>query len=71
MPELELTAGTIDYEDTGGDGPVLVLLGDASMDESVWEPMVADLQRDHRRVVPVAAEGVLVSIEDRDRVESV
>ena len=27
MPEVELTAGTIDYEDTGGEGPVLVLLG--------------------------------------------
>ena len=27
MPELELTAGVIDYEDTGGGGPVLVLLG--------------------------------------------
>jgi len=43
MPELELTAGTIDYQDTGGDGPVLVLLGGVSMDGSVWEPMVADL----------------------------
>ena len=47
MAELELTAGTIDYEDTG-DGPVLVLLGGVSMDGSVWDPMVADLQRDHR-----------------------
>ena len=27
MPELELTAGVIEYEDTGGDGPVLVMLG--------------------------------------------
>jgi pimeloyl-ACP methyl ester carboxylesterase len=52
MPEVELTAGTIDYQDTGGDGPVLVLLGGVSMDGSVWEPMVADLQRDHRCVVP-------------------
>ncbi len=52
MPELELTAGTIDYQDTGGDGPVLVLLGGVSMDASVWEPMVADLQRDHRCIVP-------------------
>lgn len=52
MPELELRAGTIDYDDTGGDGPVLVLLGGVTMDGSVWEPMVADLQRDHRCVVP-------------------
>jgi pimeloyl-ACP methyl ester carboxylesterase len=52
MPELELTAGTIDYADTGGDGPVLVLLGGVSMDGSVWDPMVADLSRDHRCIVP-------------------
>jgi pimeloyl-ACP methyl ester carboxylesterase len=52
MPTVELTAGTIDYQDTGGDGPVLALLGGVSMDGSVWEPMVADLQRDHRCVVP-------------------
>jgi len=52
MPEIELTAGTIEYEDTGGDGPVLVLLGGLVMDGSVWDPLVADLRRDHRCVVP-------------------
>jgi pimeloyl-ACP methyl ester carboxylesterase len=52
MPELELTAGTIEYEDSGGDGPVLVLLGGLAMDGSVWEPLVDDLRRDHRCVVP-------------------
>jgi pimeloyl-ACP methyl ester carboxylesterase len=52
MRELELTAGTIEYEDTGGDGPVLVLLGGLAMDGSVWDPLVADLRRDHRCVVP-------------------
>ena len=52
MPELELTAGVIDYEDTGGEGPVLVLLSGLVMDGSVWDPVVADLRRDHRCVVP-------------------
>jgi pimeloyl-ACP methyl ester carboxylesterase len=52
MPELELTAGTIDYEDTGGDGPVLLMLGGVVMDGSVWDPLVEDLRRDHRCVVP-------------------
>ncbi len=52
MPAVELTAGTIDYEDTGTDGPVLVLLGGVLMDGSVWDPVVADLRRDHRCVVP-------------------
>jgi pimeloyl-ACP methyl ester carboxylesterase len=52
MPEIELTAGTIDYEDTGGDGPVLVLLGGLIMDGSVWDPLVEDLRVDYRCVVP-------------------
>jgi pimeloyl-ACP methyl ester carboxylesterase len=52
MSELELTAGTIEYEDTGGDGPVLVMLGGLAMDGSVWDPLVADLRRDHRCVIP-------------------
>src|SRR6185437_8293445 len=52
MPEIELTAGTIEYEDTGGDGPVLVLLGGLVMDGSVWDPLVQDLRADHRCVVP-------------------
>src|ERR1035438_85017 len=52
MRELELTAGTIEYEDTGGDGPVLVLLGGLAMGGPVWDPLVADLRRDHRCVVP-------------------
>jgi pimeloyl-ACP methyl ester carboxylesterase len=52
MAELELTAGTIEYEDTGGDGPVLVLLGGLVMDGSVWDPLVEDLRGDFRCVVP-------------------
>jgi len=36
MPTVELTAGPIDYEDSGGDGPVLVFLGGVLMDGSVW-----------------------------------
>jgi pimeloyl-ACP methyl ester carboxylesterase len=52
MPQLELTAGVIDYEDTGGDGPVLVLLGGLVMDGSVWDPMLENLRRDHRCIVP-------------------
>ena len=52
MPEIELSAGTIEYEDTGGEGPVLVLLGGLVMDGSVWDPLVAELRDDHRCVVP-------------------
>jgi pimeloyl-ACP methyl ester carboxylesterase len=49
---VELSAGSIEYEDTGTDGPVLVFLHGVAMDGSVWQPVVADLSRDHRCVVP-------------------
>jgi len=52
MPEIELTAGTIEYEDTGGEGPALLLLGGLIMDGSVWDPLVAELRGDYRCVVP-------------------
>jgi len=52
MAELELTAGTIEYEDSGGDGPVLVLLAGGAMDGSVWDPVVEELRGEFRCVVP-------------------
>lgn len=52
MAEIELSAGTIEYEDTGGDGPVLVLLHGLAMDGSLWRGVVADLREDHRCIVP-------------------
>jgi pimeloyl-ACP methyl ester carboxylesterase len=52
MREVELSAGMIEYEDTGGDGPVLVLLHGLMMDASLWDEVVADLSADHRCVVP-------------------
>ena len=36
MPSVELSAGPIDFEDTGGDGPVLVLLHGVPMDGRLW-----------------------------------
>jgi pimeloyl-ACP methyl ester carboxylesterase len=52
MTELELSAGTIEYDDTGGDGPVLVLLHGLLMDGSLWTGVVEELSADHRCVVP-------------------
>src|SRR4051812_49740492 len=52
MPAIELTAGTIDYEDTGGDGPVVVLLHGLAMDGSLWRHVVDGLRAGHRCVVP-------------------
>jgi pimeloyl-ACP methyl ester carboxylesterase len=52
MREIELSAGTIDYEDTGGDGPTIVLLHGFMMDASLWDGPIADLSADHRCVAP-------------------
>jgi pimeloyl-ACP methyl ester carboxylesterase len=52
MPELELSAGTIEYEDTGGSGPAIVFSHGLFMDGSQWRHVVADLRRDYRCVLP-------------------
>ncbi len=43
MSEIELSAGIIDYTDTGGDGPVIVLLHGLLMDASLWDDVIAAL----------------------------
>ena len=50
--QIDLSAGTIDYLDTGGDGPTVVLLHGLLMDSSLWDGPIADLAADHRCVVP-------------------
>ncbi|MFG2626606.1 alpha/beta fold hydrolase [Streptomyces sp. NPDC048473] len=52
MRDIELSAGTIEYEDTGGDGPTVVLLHGLMMDSSLWDGPIADLAADHRCVAP-------------------
>jgi pimeloyl-ACP methyl ester carboxylesterase len=52
MPELELSSGTIDYEDTGGSGPVVVLVHGLMMDGSLWRNVIANLRTDFRCVAP-------------------
>ena len=52
MREIELSAGTIEYEDTGGSGPTVVLLHGLVMNGSVWRHVVEDLRADHRCIVP-------------------
>jgi pimeloyl-ACP methyl ester carboxylesterase len=52
MPEVELSSGTIDYEDTGGNGPVVVLVHGLMMDGSLWRHVIADLRSDFRCVAP-------------------
>ena len=52
MQEAELSAGIIEYEDTGGSGSLLVLLHGLAMDGSLWRHVVRELRVDHRCVVP-------------------
>ncbi len=52
MREIELSAGTIEYTDTGSGGPAMVLLHGLMMDSSLWDGPVAELSADHRCVAP-------------------
>ena len=52
MSAIELSSGVVEYTDSGGDGPVLVLLHGLMMDASLWDQVIADLSRDHRCVAP-------------------
>jgi pimeloyl-ACP methyl ester carboxylesterase len=55
--DIELSAGTIDYEDTGGDGPAIVLLPGLMMDASLWADVIAELSPDHRCIAPTLPMG--------------
>ncbi|MFB7229565.1 alpha/beta fold hydrolase [Streptomyces fimicarius] len=52
MGDVRLSAGVIEYHDTGGDGPVVVLLHGVAMDGSLWDEVVAGLGDQVRCIVP-------------------
>ncbi|HET9152851.1 MAG TPA: alpha/beta hydrolase [Solirubrobacterales bacterium] len=52
MPEVELSAGRIDYQDTGGDGPVVVLVPGLMMDWRQWRKVIDELRPEFRCVSP-------------------
>jgi pimeloyl-ACP methyl ester carboxylesterase len=52
MNEVELSSGTLQYVDSGTDGPVVVLLHGLLMDASLWDDVIADLATDHRCIAP-------------------
>jgi pimeloyl-ACP methyl ester carboxylesterase len=52
MTAIELSSGTIEYTDTGGDGPVLVLLHGLMMDASLWDGVIAELPSGLRCLAP-------------------
>jgi pimeloyl-ACP methyl ester carboxylesterase len=55
--QIELSAGTIEYQDTGGDAPIVVLLGGLLMDATLWTGVVAELAVDHRCIAPTLPMG--------------
>jgi pimeloyl-ACP methyl ester carboxylesterase len=52
VEQIDLSAGTIEYLDSGGDGPVLVLLAGLLMDASLWDDVTAALAPGHRCIAP-------------------
>ncbi|MFI6345997.1 alpha/beta fold hydrolase [Streptomyces sp. NPDC050560] len=57
MPRIELTPGTIEYEDTGGGGPVVVLLHGLLQNATVWRKIVPALSPTHRVITPTLPYG--------------
>jgi pimeloyl-ACP methyl ester carboxylesterase len=52
MAEIELSAGPILYEDSGGEGPVIVLCHGLLMTASLWDEVVEELGPGFRCVRP-------------------
>jgi pimeloyl-ACP methyl ester carboxylesterase len=52
MAEIELSAGSIRYEDSGGEGPVVVLCHGLLMAASLWDAVVEELGPGFRCVRP-------------------
>jgi pimeloyl-ACP methyl ester carboxylesterase len=53
VPEVEVTAGPIEYGDSGGEGRPIVFLGGLPHDERLWDAVVAELAPKFRCLTPV------------------
>ncbi len=53
MPEVEVTAGPVEYGDSGGAGRPVVFVGGLPHDESLWDGVVAELAPRLRCLTPV------------------
>jgi pimeloyl-ACP methyl ester carboxylesterase len=53
MPRVEVSAGTIEYGDSGGSGPALVMLPGLAMDGRLWEGVIEELGDGYRCLTPV------------------
>jgi pimeloyl-ACP methyl ester carboxylesterase len=57
MPEVEVTAGPIEYEDTGGEDPVLVFVPGLAMDGRQWGAVSEELRGEFRCLAPTLPMG--------------
>ena len=57
MAHVEVSAGTIEYDDTCGNGPVVVFVDGLLMDGAQWRHVVANLRNDFRCVLPTLPMG--------------
>lgn len=53
MPEVEVSAGPIEYGDSGGEGRPVVFIGGLPHDERLWDGVVAGLSPQFRCLTPV------------------
>jgi pimeloyl-ACP methyl ester carboxylesterase len=53
VPEIQVTAGQIEYGDSGGGGRPIVCVGGLPHDESLWDGVVAELRPQFRCLTPV------------------
>src|SRR6478609_8340385 len=53
MPEVEVSAGPIDYGDSGGEGRPIVFIGGLPHDEALWDGVIAELAPQFRCLTPV------------------
>ena len=53
MPEVEVTAGPIEYGDSGGEGRPIVFIGGLPHDEALWDGVIAELAPRFRCLTPV------------------
>lgn len=53
MSEVEVSAGPIDYGDSGGEGRPIVFIGGLPHDEALWDEVIAELAPRFRCLTPV------------------
>jgi pimeloyl-ACP methyl ester carboxylesterase len=66
MESVQLSSGTVDYDDSGGAGRVIVFAGGLIMDATLWHQVVERVAPGYRCVVPVLPLGGHRRAMDRD-----